>query len=549
MKITLAQINPQPGNLKANSLKIIDIIKQAESEGSDLVIFPELCVTGYPPLDLLTYSRFIEETNDAVNSITEACIKTAAIIGAPTYNNAPRGKPLFNSALLLQNGKIEAEFHKALLPTYDVFDEYRYFEPSKKFKVANFRGIRLAVTICEDLWDDQPFLHEKDQRSIYDVSPMEEIKLMNPDIVINISASPFAHNRLATRELVFCNKASRYNLPVVMVNQTGANADLIFDGGSLIIDRDGKILTRLPLFEEKSLTVDTDEIFLSKNKVQPLPGKEELIHKALITGIRDYLAKTSQTGVVIGLSGGIDSAVCACLAAEAIGSENVTGILMPSRFSSDHSVKDALELSSNLGIRAEITEIEAPFSGFEKVLAPLFANMSPDVTEENIQARIRATILMAFANKYRIIVLNTSNKSEAATGYGTLYGDMAGAISVLGDLYKTEVYQLAGYINRVKTIIPKSTINKPPSAELRDNQLDTDSLPPYDILDKILFSFIELQYDADKIISEGYDRDLVKRILTMVNRNEYKRFQAPPCLRVSAKAFGSGRRMSLVSGE
>jgi NAD+ synthase (glutamine-hydrolysing) len=548
MKITLAQINPQPGNLKANSLKIIDIIKKAGSEGSDLVVFPELCVTGYPPLDLLTYSGFIEETYNAVKTITAECKTTAVILGAPTYNTANRGKPLFNSALLIQTGKVETEFHKALLPTYDVFDEYRYFEPSKKFEVVNFMGVRLAVTICEDLWDDQPFLHEKDQRSIYGVSPMEELKRMNPDMVINISASPFAHNRLSTRELVFSDKAARYNVPVVMVNQTGANADLIFDGGSLIIDRNGKIVTRLPLFEETYLTVDTEEIFKSKNKVQPLPGKVELIHKALLTGIRDYVAKTSQTGVVIGLSGGIDSAVCACLAAEAIGSENVTGILMPSRFSSDHSVKDALELSSNLGIRAFITEIEAPFSGFEKVLAPLFGNMSPDIAEENIQARIRATILMAFANKHHKIVLNTSNKSEAATGYGTLYGDMAGAISVLGDVYKTEVYRLALYINREKPIIPESTITKPPSAELRANQLDTDSLPPYDILDKILFSFIELQEDAEKIISEGYDPDLVRRIISMVNRSEYKRFQAPPCLRVSAKAFGSGRRISLVSG-
>jgi len=548
MKITLAQINPQPGNLTENSLKIIDIIKKAECEGSDLAVFPELCVTGYPPLDLLTYSSFIEDTHKAVKSITAACKTTAAIIGVPTYNGANRGKPLFNSALLIQNGKIEAEFHKALLPTYDVFDEYRYFEPSKEFEVVSFRGIRLAVTICEDMWDDQPFLHEKDQRSIYAVSPMEELKRRNPDLVINISASPFAHNRLATRELVFCNKAARYNLPVVMVNQTGANADLIFDGGSLIIDRNGEIVTRLPLFEEKHLTVDTDKIFASGNKVQPLPGKEELIHKALITGIHDYVKKTSQTGVVIGLSGGIDSAVCACLAVEAIGRENVTGVLMPSRFSSDHSVKDALELSSNLGIRAVITEIETPFSGFEKVLAPLFGNMSPDVTEENIQARIRATILMAFANKHHKIVLNTSNKSEAATGYGTMYGDMAGAISVLGDLYKTEVYRLAGYINRKKTIIPESTIIKPPSAELRADQLDTDSLPPYDILDKILFSFIELQEDAEKIISGGYDPDLVSKIIAMVSRNEYKRYQAPPCLRVSAKAFGNGRRMSLVSG-
>lgn len=548
MKITLAQINPQPGNLSENSRKIIDIIRNAEKGGSDLVIFPELCVTGYPPLDLLTYDRFIEDTLVAVKLITEASKNIGVIIGAPTYNKAARGKPLFNSAIFIHNGEIITEFHKALLPTYDVFDEYRYFEPSKEFKVISFRGTRLAVTICEDLWDEQPFLHYEQQRSIYDVSPMEEIKVHNPDIVINISASPFAHNRLATRELVFSSKASRYNVPVIMVNQTGANADLIFDGGSLVIDKNGEIVTRLPLFEEKCETIDTEKLFLSHKRAQPLPAKNDLIYKALITGIHDYMAKTSQTGVAVGLSGGIDSAVCAALATEAIGKAKVTGILMPSRFSSDHSVKDALDLASNLGIKAFITEIEPPFSGFEKVMAPLFENMEPDVTEENIQARIRATILMAYANKHKKIVLNTSNKSEAATGYGTLYGDMAGALSVLGDLYKTEVYEIARFINREKTIIPESTLTKAPSAELRANQLDTDSLPPYDILDKVLFSFIELQYDAGRIISEGYDPAMVNKIIGMVKRSEYKRFQAPPSLRVSAKAFGNGRRIPLVSG-
>ena len=515
--------------------------------GSDLVVFPELCVTGYPPLDLLTYSNFIEDTNRAVNKITASCTKTAAIIGAPTLNKNERGKSLFNSAILIDQGKVAAVFHKALLPTYDVFDEYRYFEPSTQFEVVNFKGKRVAVTVCEDLWDEQPFLSEKKERSLYSISPMEAIKRLNPDIVINISASPFAHNRLETREKVFCDKASRYKLPVIMVNQTGANADLIFDGGSLIINSSGEIVTRLPLFEESFRTVDIEETILLKTRVKVLPEKMELIHNALITGIGDYLKKTSQTGVVVGLSGGIDSAVCACLAADAVGSENVTGILMPSRYSSSHSVTDAEKLSSNLGIKSIITEIESPFSGFEKILKPVFANLKPDITEENIQARIRATILMAYANKYNKIVLNTSNKSEAATGYGTLYGDMAGAISVLGDIYKTEVYQLARFINRLNEIIPASSIEKPPSAELRENQVDADSLPPYEILDQILFRFIELQEGAETIEKSGFDQQLVERIITLVNKSEYKRFQAPPILRVSAKSFGNGRRMSLVS--
>jgi len=547
MKITLAQINVQPGDLEGNSRKIIDIIEKSAAVGSDLVVFPELCVTGYPPLDLLTYSNFIEDTNSAVNKITASCTKTAAIIGAPTLNKNERGKSLFNSAILIDQGKVAAVFHKALLPTYDVFDEYRYFEPSTQFEVVTFKGKRVAVTVCEDLWDEQPFLSEKKERSLYSISPMEAIKRLNPDIVINISASPFAHNRLETREKVFCDKASRYKLPIIMVNQTGANADLIFDGGSLIINSSGEIVTRLPLFEESFRTVDIEETILLKTQVKVLPGKMELIHNALITGIGDYLKKTSQTGVVIGLSGGIDSAVCACLAADAVGRENVTGILMPSRYSSSHSLTDAKKLSSNLGIKSIITEIESPFSGFEKILKPVFANLKPDITEENIQARIRATILMAYANKYNKIVLNTSNKSEAATGYGTLYGDMAGAISVLGDIYKTEVYQLARFINRLNEIIPASSIEKPPSAELRENQVDADSLPPYEILDQILFRFIELQEGAETIVKSGFDQQLVERIITLVNKSEYKRFQAPPILRVSAKSFGNGRRMSLVS--
>jgi NAD+ synthase (glutamine-hydrolysing) len=548
MKITLAQINTQPGDIAGNCRLIKKIIESSAREGSDLVVFPELCVTGYPPLDLLTYDRFVMDTNKAVAEIAAVCKNVAAIIGAPTTNHEKRGKALFNSALLLDDGKIAGTVNKALLPTYDVFDEYRYFEPAKEFNVFSFRGVRLAITICEDLWDDQPFLKDEEPRSIYALSPMEELMKQNPNLVINISASPFAHNRIETREKVFRSKASRYNIPVVMVNQTGANADLIFDGGSLVINGHGEIAKRLPLFEESVVTIDTGHIFNGTAKESALPGKTELIHKALVLGIRDYLKKTSQTSIVLGLSGGIDSAVCAALAAEAIGSDNVTGILMPSRYSSDHSVIDAIELASNLGIKHTTIGIGEPLAGFERALIPLFEGKAKDVTEENIQARIRATILMAFANKHSAIVLNTSNKSEAATGYGTLYGDMAGAISVLGDLYKTEVYQLAGHINKEKVIIPASSISKPPSAELKENQLDTDSLPPYDLLDDVLFRFIELQQDSETIVSAGFDKGMVNRIVALVNRSEYKRYQSPPALRVSAKAFGSGRRIPLVSG-
>lgn len=547
MKITLAQINPQPGNIDANCRMITEIIKSSAAAGSDLVVFPELSVTGYPPLDLLTYSRFVDDTAAAVKKIALECNGIAAIIGAPTTNTNERGKPLFNSAILIKNGKVDTIFNKALLPTYDVFDEYRYFEPSANFHTAIVNGMKIAVAICEDMWDDQPFLHEKEQRSIYGISPMEEIKKLEPDLVINISASPFAHNRIETREIVFCSKALKYKVPVVMVNQTGANSDLIFDGGSLIINQAGDIVARLPLFKESVTTFDLKNTLNGAAKTPPLPAKMELVYDALILGISDYMKKTGQNKVVIGLSGGIDSAVVAALAAQAIGRENVTGILMPSRYSSAHSVTDAEDLASNLGIDTLIVSIEQPVAGFEKILEPVFSGTKPDVTEENIQARVRALILMAYANKFGTIVLNTSNKSEAATGYGTLYGDMAGALSVLGDLYKTEVYELAAFINRVKILIPESSITKAPSAELKPDQHDTDSLPPYDTLDKILFRYVDLQHDRGTIISAGFDEDTVRRVIRLIDLSEYKRFQAPPVLRVSAKAFGNGRRIPLVS--
>jgi NAD+ synthase (glutamine-hydrolysing) len=527
---------------------ISEIIKSSAAAGSDLVVFPELSVTGYPPLDLLTYSRFVDDASAAVKEIARGCTRIAAIIGAPTINTNKRGKPLFNSAILIRNGKIDTIFNKALLPTYDVFDEYRYFEPAAHFHTAEIMAMKVAVTICEDLWDDQPFLHEKEQRSIYGISPMEELKKLEPDLVINISASPFAHNRIETRETVFCSKARKYNVPVVMVNQTGANSDLIFDGGSLVINREGKIVERLPLFEESVATFNLESLSTGGQSAPPLPGKMKLINDALVLGISDYLKKSSQKRVVLGLSGGIDSAVVAALATEAAGSGNVTGILMPSRYSSDHSVADALALASNLGIKTITVPIEEPVTAFEKILEPAFRGTKTDVTEENIQARIRAVILMAYANKFGAIVLNTSNKSESATGYGTLYGDMAGALSVLGDLYKTEVYKLAEWVNRDKILIPLSSITKPPSAELKPDQHDTDSLPPYDILDSILFRYIDLQHDRETIISAGFDPLTVQKVLRLIDLSEYKRFQAPPVLRISAKAFGYGRRIPLITG-
>jgi NAD+ synthase (glutamine-hydrolysing) len=552
MNITIAQINPQPGNIEANCRKIIGEMRKAASMGADLIVFPELCVTGYPPMDLLDSERFIADASLAVRSVEAESHTIAAVIGVPTKNPEPRGKRLYNSALFIAGGKTLKTFNKALLPTYDVFDEYRYFEPGHDFNIIEWQGTRIAVTICEDLWDEQPFDHIEAIRSLYQVSPMEEISKHTPDLVINISASPFAHNRVEAREKVFASRAAQYKVPVIMVNQTGANADLIFDGASLAIGSDGSIIHRLPFFAEQSLMVSTGELHNNNNKACPtapaIPEKTELIRMALVTGIRDYMVKTGQKRVLMGLSGGIDSAVCAALATEALGSENVLGILMPSRYSSDHSVKDAAGLAANLGIRWEMIEIEEPFRIFEKILEKPFTGTIPDITEENIQARIRATVLMAYANKHGYLVLNTSNKSEAATGYGTLYGDMAGALSVLGDVYKTDVYRLAYHINRNGEIIPSSSITKPPSAELKDNQLDSDSLPPYEILDQILIRFIEQVKDPSAIINEGFDPGTVHRIIKLVNDSEYKRFQTPPTLRVSTKAFGGGRRMPLVSG-
>jgi NAD+ synthase (glutamine-hydrolysing) len=548
MRITIAQLNYHIGNFSKNKELISSAIRQAKEDGSDLIVFSELCISGYPPLDLLDRQDFIEKCNSAVFEIAGECTGITAIIGSPTLNSRPEGKKLFNSALVLSEGKIVFSVNKALLPTYDIFDEYRYFEPEKCFSVFIFKGIRIALTVCEDLWDEQPFDNEFEKSRLYTISPMEELAAQNPDLVINISASPFSYSKVDSKLRIFTSKAARYKLPVIMVNQTGANTELIFDGASLVINNKGEICRRLPFFEEAVETVTFEEI----NNAQPAVLHEtddpvELIHKALVMGIRDYFFKSGLKTAILGLSGGIDSAICLCLASEALGPENVRAVLMPSRYSSDHSVKDAVDLAQNLGVKYDIVSIEKPFTAYEEILAPVFAGRERDVTEENIQARVRATILMAFSNKFGCLVLNTSNKSEAAVGYGTLYGDMAGGISVIGDVYKTDIYRLAGHINRSETIIPLNIISKLPSAELRPDQLDTDSLPEYSILDSILNQYIEMQKPAEKIIGEGAERHTVERVIRMINFNEYKRYQAPPVLRISSKAFGAGRRMPIVA--
>ena len=546
MKISVAQLNYKIGDFERNKDLICNAISQAKKDGSDLVVFSELCVPGYPPLDFLDRYDFIEKCNKTVIEIANHCHGISAIVGSPTLNKNPQGKKLWNSALLLSEGKIIDTANKALLPTYDIFDEYRYFEPERNFHVINFKGLKLALTICEDMWDEQPFDNEFERSRLYTISPADELFKQKPDLLINISASPFSYTRLDAKESIFRSKAARYGLPLIMANQTGANTELIFDGGSLVINPEGEIADRLPYFTETLRTYTLEEISFGKNSLKA-PESIKLIHDALITGVKDYFSKTGFKNCILGLSGGIDSAVVMCIAVEALGNSNVRVLLMPSRYSTDHSVTDAVELAEKLKVKYDIISIEKPFTSFESVLEPVFSGMSPDVTEENIQARISATLLMAVSNKTGCILLNTSNKSEAAVGYGTLYGDMAGGLSVIGDVYKTDVYKLAGYINRDTEVIPVNIIKKLPSAELRPDQFDSDSLPDYSVLDPILYKYIELQRTPESIIREGADRDTVYKVIRMINYNEYKRYQTPPILRISSKAFGAGRRMPLVA--
>jgi NAD+ synthase (glutamine-hydrolysing) len=548
MKFTVAQLNYHIGNFKGNMDLICKAIGKAKADGSDLIIFSELCVPGYPPLDLLDRSDFIEKCNRTVSDIAKECNGITAILGSPTLNRKVEGKKLFNSALVLSEGKIIFTVNKALLPTYDIFDEYRYFEPEKKFTIFPFKGLRIAITICEDLWDEQPFDNEFEKARLYTISPMEELARQDPDLIINIAASPFSYTKIESKRNIFISKALKYRIPVISVNQTGANTELIFDGASVLVNKNGRIVDQLPFFEEAVVTYSFEDLKSGKTSVaESAESYIPLIYKALVTGLRDYFTKSGLKSGIIGLSGGIDSALCLCLAADALGNENIRALLMPSRYSSDHSVKDAVALADALNVHYDILSIEKPFNAFEEDLAPLFRGMNRDITEENIQARIRAILLMAVSNKYGCIVLNTSNKSEAAVGYGTLYGDMAGGLSLIGDVYKTDVYHLAEYINRDKEIIPQNILRKLPSAELRPDQFDSDSLPDYSILDSILYQYIELQKPASRIINDGSDRETVLRVIRMIDFNEYKRYQAPPVLRISSKAFGAGRRMPLAA--
>ena len=544
MKIAIAQFNYHIGNFALNTSKIIDCINQSKAAGADLVVFSELSVTGYYPHDLLERKEFIEQSYRAINQIADCCVGIAAIVGGPSINPEPQGKKLFNSAFFMCDGAIRQVVNKSLLPTYDIFDEYRHFEPNKHFSVFDFCGKRLAITICEDLWDEQETQNEFGREKLYQLSPLKELSTLNPDLVINISASPFSYNQENWRKDILIKNAINYQLPILYVNQVGAQTELVFDGGSFFLDKNGTIQEELSYFEEDFRIIDTE---IPSGKLQPKTETIEKIYHALILGISDYFSKMGFKKATLGLSGGIDSALVLVLAVEALGKENVRVLLMPSRYSSDHSVDDALQLAQNLGIQFEIIPIQPMVDSFEQSLSEVFSNLPNDITEENIQARTRGILLMALSNKFGNILLNTTNKSECAVGYGTLYGDMNGGLSVLGDVYKTDIFRMARWINRDCEIIPENTILKPPSAELRPDQKDSDSLPHYDILDQILFDYIEMNLSPEEIIAKGFDESTVLRTVKMVNNNEYKRFQAPPILRVSSKAFGFGRRMPLVA--
>jgi len=544
MKIAIAQLNYHIGNFELNTRKIKEAISRSKSEGADLVIFSELSVIGYYPHDLLERKEFIEQSYEAIREISKECIGIAAIIGAPSINPEPRGKKLFNSAFLIYDGKVQETVNKSLLPTYDIFDEYRHFEPNKKFSVFEYCGKKLAITICEDLWDEQETQNEFGREKLYQLSPLKELSALNPDLVINLSASPFSYNQENWRKNILVKNAVKYQLPILYVNQVGAQTELVFDGGSFFLNKNGEIEEELNYFEEDFRIIDTE---VPTQNLQAKTETIEKIYRALVLGIRDYFQKMGFRKATLGLSGGIDSALVLVLAAEALGRENMRVLLMPSQYSSDHSINDALQLAKNLDIQYELIPIQPMVDEFEKSLSGVFTGLQNDITEENIQARTRGILLMAISNKFGNILLNTTNKSECAVGYGTLYGDMNGGLSVLGDVYKTDIFKMARWINREREIIPVNTILKPPSAELRPDQKDSDSLPDYDILDQILFDYIELNLSPDEIIAKGFDESTVLRTVKMVNTNEYKRFQAPPILRISSKAFGFGRRMPLVA--
>jgi NAD+ synthase (glutamine-hydrolysing) len=599
MKIFLAQQNYHIGNFEKNKAKIIDGINKAKKANADLVVFSELCICGYPPRDFLEFNDFINQCYETIDALREHADTIGVLVGSPARNPRREGKDLFNAAFFLYEKEVKAEIHKTLLPTYDIFDEYRYFEPAFEWACVPFKGKKLAVTICEDIWNlgDNP---------LYRTTPMEELIGQMPDVMLNLSASPYNYAADVVRRSIIEAHVEKYGIPMLYCNAVGAQTEIVFDGGSLVCDVNGAIVKELHYFEEDYGLFDLDELsrksngatdeeplsagekkalhdkaslpngedagmtevatatekksgkkyFYSANDVgldtdtlQYLQDEKNIseIHQALLLGIRDYFGKMGFSKAILGASGGVDSAVVQALAVEALGAENVQVLLMPSEYSSGHSVSDAEQLSNNLKNPYYILPIKDVYQSFLQTLKPIFKELPFSLAEENIQARTRGNLLMAVANKFNLILLNTSNKSELAVGYGTLYGDMAGGLGVLGDLYKMQVFALARYINRNGEVIPEHILSKAPSAELRPDQKDSDSLPDYPILDRVLYQYIELRKGPKEIIAQGFDAALVARICKLVNGAEYKRAQFCPIIRVSAKAFGVGRRLPIVA--
>ncbi len=556
MKITIAQQNYHIGNFEQNTEKMLCAIQEAKQQGADLILFSEMSVCGYPARDFVEFNDFINKCYESIDRLKKAADTIGVLVGSPARNPNKKGKDLFNAAFFLYDQQIVAEIHKTLLPTYDVFDENRYFEPADDWKVISFKGKKLAITICEDIWNlgDNP---------LYRICPMDKMMDQNPDILLNLSASPFDYTHDEDRKATIKANVVKYKKPLFYCNAIGSQTEIVFDGGSYVFDKDANLCGALPMFESAMQTFECNEDgSINAPILEPaarVPNKElnpntllpelniDQVYKALVLGVKDYFNKMGFKRAILGSSGGIDSAVTLAIACDALGKENVHAILMPSPYSTSHSVDDAVQLSKNLNNPYDIIPIKDVYESFLSSLKPIFKDLPFSLAEENIQSRSRGNILMAIANKIGYVLLNTSNKSELATGYGTLYGDMAGGLGVLGDCYKLQVYALANYINRDQEIIPQNIIVKAPSAELRPDQKDSDSLPAYEVLDQILYQYIEKSADPFAIKAMGFDEALVDRTLKMVNTNEYKRNQFCPIIRISPKAFGVGRRVPIVA--
>lgn len=548
VKIALAQIDPTVGDFTGNLSKIISVSRRAAESGARLTIFSELSICGYWPADLLDKPAFLNRCVTALEELRQATasLSTAVLVGVALPAPAGSGKPAVNAAVLLDNGKVVLEQHKMLLPFYDVFDEQRYFCSASSQRVIDFEGERIAVTICEDAWNDKYFWPNR----FYDIDPVDDLMRQKPSILINISASPFWHGKRQTRFKMLAAIAQRHKLPVLISNQVGGNDSLIFDGSSFALAPDGTVIGSAASFEEDVVMIESQTATGNAFDVGDTDGDPETAeaYRALVLGTRDYVHKTGFRKAIIGLSGGIDSALVACIAVDALGADNVIGVGMPSQYSSGGSVEDSRELARNLGIRFETLPIAPLFQEFTRTLDPIFAGLQPDITEENLQSRIRGTLLMALSNKLGSLVLTTGNKSEMSVGYCTLYGDMVGALAVIGDLVKTRVYALSRWVNRNGEVIPEAILTKAPSAELRPDQKDTDSLPPYDVLDPILEAYVERYESTSKIVDEyGFPAETVEQVVRLVERTEYKRQQAAPVLKVTPKAFGMGRRFPIAA--